>query len=107
MGQRVELHEQLQKLMSSVVGESNTHVYFQPPEGYRMSYPCIVYELDRIVTHHADDKPYTHHKRYSLTVIDRNPDSQLPERIADLPQCVHDRHFINDNLHHDVFTIYF
>lgn len=101
MGQRLDLHE----LLVAAVGSRN--VYFQPPDGSRMSYPCIVYERERIDSEHANNKPYLHHKRYSVTVIDRDPDSPIPDRIAAFPKCRHVQHFENDNLHHDVFTLYY
>lgn len=101
MGQRVDLHE----MLVGVLGSRN--VYFQPPEGFKMSYPCIVYERERIESDYANNKPYLHHNRYSVTVIDRDPDSLIPDRIANFFTCRHDRHFVNDNLHHDVFTLYY
>ena len=72
-----------------------------------MSYPCIVYERERIESDHANNKPYLHRKRYSVTVIDKDPESEIPDRIAAFPSCRHDRHFVNDNLYHDVFTLYY
>lgn len=101
MGQRVDLQE----LLEAAVGSRN--VYFQPPEGFKMKYPCVVYERERIESDHADNKPYLHHKRYSVTVIDKDPESEIPGRIAAFPSCRHDRHFDSDNLHHDVFTLYY
>jgi hypothetical protein len=40
-------------------------------------------------------------------VIYRHPDSDLPHKIASLPKCSFDRHFVSDNLNHDVFNLYF
>ena len=101
MGQRVDLHS----LLVTALGSSN--VYVQPPEGFKMTYPCIVYELDKIESIYANNKPYAHDIRYSVTVIDKDPESLIPRRIADFPMCRHERHFVNDNLHHDVFTLYY
>lgn len=101
MGQRDDLHE----LLVSAVGSRN--VYFQPPAGYQMSYPCIVYKREKIDTRFAANMPYTHMNRYSVTVIDQDPESPIPGRIAEFPMCVHDRQFVNDNLYHDVFTLYY
>ena len=101
MGQRLDLHE----LLCTILGSRN--VYFQPPEGFKLSYPCIVYERDRIDSDHADNQPYLHHIRYSVTVIGKDPDSLIPKKIADLPMCRYDRAFVSDNLHHDVFTLYY
>lgn len=101
MGQRLDLHE----VLCNILGSRN--VYFQPPTGFRMPYPCIVYKREKIDTRFAGNKPYLHTNRYSVTVIDQDPESQIPNGIADLPMCVHDRQFVNDNLYHDVFTLYY
>lgn len=101
MGTRLEL----QTLLESLLGSRN--VYFQPPPSLKMAYPCIVYERDNILINHAGNQPYRHTKRYSLTVIDRNPDSLIPDKISELPMCSYSTHFTADNLHHDAFSIYF
>lgn len=93
--------------MQQLIGDEATrHIYFQPPEGFKMSYPCIVYELDKIDTIYAGNLPYRHRNRYRITCIDKDPESIIPQKIIELPMCSHDRHFVVDNLHHDVFTIY-
>jgi hypothetical protein len=101
MGTRLEL----QSLLETNLGTRN--VYFQPPETLKMEYPCIVYKRDYAVTEFADNKPYTHTKRYSVTVIDRNPDSLIPDKIAALPMCLFVRHMTVNNLNHDIYNIYF
>jgi hypothetical protein len=97
-------HE-LQDLLIETLGTKN--VYFQPPPTVQMQYPCIVYERDFNYTAFADDQPYRHKKRYLVTVIDRDPDSVIPDKIAKLPMCVFDRFFTADNLNHDVYRIFF
>jgi len=101
MGTRLELQTLLETLLDS------RNVYFQPPPTVQMKYPCIVYNLDDIDTKFADNNPYRLEKRYSLTVIDKNPDSEIPDKIALLQKCVFDRHFVTDNLNHNIFVIYF
>lgn len=83
------------------------YVYFQPPSSVNMSYPCIVYELDDINTDFANNLPYKFLKRYKVTVIDRNPDSSIPDEIAKLPRTSFDRFYTADNLNHYAFNIYF
>ncbi len=83
------------------------HAYFQPPPSLKMEYPCIVYNRSDIHADHADNAPYNLRKRYSVTVIDRDPDSTIPDLVAKLPTASFDRHFVNDNLNHDVFTLFF
>jgi len=101
MAQRLDLHETL----VDILGTSN--VYFQPPPSIQMNYPCIVYSRDKLETTFADDHPYSHDMRYQVTVIDRNPDSGIPSKIAELPKCVFDRFYTADNLNHDVFKLFF
>jgi hypothetical protein len=101
MTNRLRLHETL----CGVLGAGN--VYFQPPESVKLQYPCIVYRLSGESTRFADDKPYTNKKRYAVTAIDKNPDSELPDRIAALPSCAFDRYFAADNLNHYTYIIYF
>ena len=99
---RLELHEEL----CNVLGSSN--VYFQPPESIKMKYPCIVYERSTGDTLHADNKPYLFTPRYSLTVIDKDPDSPIVQRIAEtFSMCRYNRHFTVDNLNHDTFELYY
>lgn len=72
-----------------------------------MVYPCIVYVRDSVDTSYADNRSYRHTKKYTVTVIDRNVDSPLPDAVGLLPMCQHDRFFIADGLNHDVFTLYY
>lgn len=83
------------------------HVYFQPPPTVKMVYPCIVYRRDSEHTKRADNILYGRRKRYSVTVIDRNPDSQIPDKVGDLPLCRFDRHFTANGLNHDVYQLFF
>lgn len=101
MAQRLEL----QSILVDVLGSKN--VYFQPPPSIKMEYPCIIYKRDSSNTVFADDKPYANHKRYQVIVVDSNPDSDIPDKVAELPKCVFDRFYTADNLNHDVFRIYF
>jgi len=101
MGQRLQLHNIFEGILGS------TNVYFQPPANISMKYPCIVYERDNADTIFAGNKPYRYTKRYQVTVIDRDPESPVPEKVAALPMCTFSRFFTADNLNHDVFIIYF
>lgn len=101
MSNRLKLHELLCEALGS------RQVYFQPPESVKMKYPAIVYSRNRIDNEHADDDVYMQSPSYSITVIDKNPDSEIVERVSRLPMCRFDRHFTADNLNHDTFTIYY
>lgn len=101
MGTRLEL----QTLLEDIAESQN--VYFQPPESLRMQYPAIVYSLNRIENHHANNSVYFQNNSYQITVIDKDPDSELVRKLSRLPMCRHDRSYSAENLYHCVFTIYF
>jgi hypothetical protein len=101
MGQRL----QLQSLLEEILGSGN--VYFQPPANVQMQYPCIVFHRDSADTKFAGNRPYRYTKRYQVTVIDRDPDSEIPDKVAALPACTFNRYFAAENLNHDVFNLYF
>ena len=84
-----------------------TRVYYQPPATIKMGYPCIVYTRDRNDTKFADGSPYILTRRYTVTVVDKNPDSEIPDRIALLPMSSSSRNFMNDNLYHFVYDVYY
>jgi hypothetical protein len=83
------------------------HVYYQPPTNVTMQYPCIVYFRDGSELQHADNFSYRRTRQYQVTVIDRNPDSDLPDKVEELPMCRLDRAFAADDLNHYVFNLFF
>lgn len=96
---------ELQSLLENVLGSEN--VYFQSPSTIHMAYPAIVYERVAIEAEHADNIQYFQSNKYKVTVIDPDPDSEIPGRIAKLPMSKFDRHYTSDNLNHDIFDLYF
>lgn len=99
MGTRLQLHQLLETFTNNV--------YFQPPTNHRLVYPCIVYKRDFAETKFADDAPYNHVLRYSITVIDPDPDSEIPKKVAEMPMSLFNRFYTADNLNHDVYSVYF
>lgn len=98
---RIELHETLCSLLGS------NQAYFRAPANVQMKYPAIVYTRSNYRNSFADDKIYRQMKQYTITLIYRDPDSDLPDKLLQLPYCSFDRHYMADNLNHDVFTLYF
>lgn len=101
MGLRLDLQTLLEGL------EEDVNVYFQPPENIQMSYPAIVYNRDYSVVEYADNNPYSVTPRYLVTVIDENPDSSIPAKVAALPMSKFNRHYTTANLNHDAYYVYF
>jgi hypothetical protein len=99
MAPRLQLHILLEGITA--------HAYFQAPPNNQMQYPAIVYMRDGSEVEHADNEPYRRTRRYQITVIDRNPDSDLPDQVEELPLCSFTRFFVADNLNHWVFTLFF
>lgn len=95
----------LQTLLETLLNSRN--VYFQPPESLKINYPAIVYGCEDIRNIHADDRVYLSHKRYAITLIDRDPDSHFVDLIAQLPTCQFNRHYKSENLNHWSFSLYF
>lgn len=101
MAQRLELHALLKELLGT------KDVYFQPPPTVQMVYPCIIYNLDQLNTEFANNRPYNHTKGYQVTVITKNPDSDIPFKVAELPMCLFNRFYTADTLNHYVYTLFF
>jgi len=102
MGTRIQLHEKLLALFGS------NHVYFQPPPTIKMAYPAIVYNFEGTYERPANDKRYVVENRYKVTFIHRDPDQNYSDDMYGVfPMCTYDRRFVNDNLYHDVYTLYY
>lgn len=96
---------QFQKILEEILGNEN--VYYQPPESIKLKYPCIIYEKSDIDVNYADDTAYSMNDLYLVTLIGRNPDTEIPYQILQIPSSSFDRRFVSDNLYHDIFRIYY
>lgn len=101
----VEYPEELQNLLENLLGSKN--VYFQPPSQQKISYPCIIYQLDYIRASYANGLPYTHDKRYLVKYISKSPDQYIPDKIGMLQTASFDRFYVSDNLNHWAYKLYF
>lgn len=99
MGSRLEFNKKLLTIAKNV--------YFQQPSDVNIEYPCIVYGIKSIDKLSADDEVYNTNMSYTVTVIDRNPDSKIVDAILDFKYCKFDRHFVSGGLNHSVFNIYY
>ena len=101
MASRLQLQTELEELLGS------KNVYYQPPASVKMSYPAIVYSRNEIRNDFANNDVYSQNRSYEVIVIDKNPDSEIVDRVSQLPMCRFDRHYTSDNLNHDVFTLFY
>jgi len=100
----LDRRKQFNDILKELIGNEN--VYFQPPEDRTMQYPCIVYQRDNASFKPADNLPYSTTQRYQVTLIDQNPDSDVVDKLLNLPLSSFNRHFATSGLNHDVFVIY-
>ena len=93
----------LQDLLEGLV----ENVYFQPPANIQMQYPCIIYSRDGTSEEYANNELYRHAKRYEVTVVDRDPDTEIADKVEALRYASFERFFPADDLNHYVFTLFF
>lgn len=98
---RIELHQ----LLCDTLGSRN--VYFQPPTGTKIQYPCIIYRLNNADDQHANNEIYRRLYQYSLTFITKDPDDPKRDAIDNLQYCRFTQFFTSDNLNHYVYTLYY
>lgn len=101
MKTRIEFSEML---------KANIHCnnfYFQPPETTKLKYPCIIYRLENYQFQHGDNIKYVGHKRYNVTYVDKDPDSNVPDEILKLPMSSFNTFYTSENLNHWSFSIYY
>ena len=102
LNRRTELQATLEKILGS------RNVYYQPTSTVSMDYPAIKYTREHISTKSAtNSQDYLNDNKYQLTVISRKPDNPVIDKLLTLPYCSYDRHYIAENLHHDILTIYY
>lgn len=96
---RIKLHYDL----VTILGSNN--VYYQPPESIKINYPAIVYERDNLLENYADNIKFIKNYKFKVTVIDEDPDSEIVNKMYEFKNSKFLRHFANEGLNHDVFTI--
>lgn len=99
MTNRLDLHKKLLQFY--------TNIYFQPPENIVIKYPCIIYQRVVDETWHADGLAYIIKKRYDITIIEKDPDSDVADRmVQQLPYSKVTQRYITDNLYHTKIELY-
>ncbi len=88
--------------------DKTKHVYYNPPPGFQMELPCIVYEDARPTNYHADNVRYFTFLRWKVTTMTRDPEAlDLAPQVADLPHCsLNGAPFRSEGVVHHVFELY-
>ena len=95
----------LDNLLRATLGSGN--VYFDPPESFKLKYPCIVYSFGGNNDIPADDSIYHRRKRYAMLYITRDADDPMVDTLDDLKYCRMSRAYTADGLFHYAYDIYF
>lgn len=101
MHSRLDMQEHLQRLLGS------KNVYFQPPEGMRISYPAFVYDHARRADRFANGSRYLKRRSYYVQYISQTYDEAFVENILDQEYCAFDKYFAKDDLYHFNFTMFY
>lgn len=103
---RLELDKKLREILQEETGQVN--LYFQPPEGFKLTYPCIIYKKDTGDHMFADNSVYQFTQAYQLTFISKNPDNTVVERILkEFKWAKYGRNYQAENINHDVIILYY
>lgn len=99
------LRVELDRILRSTLGTSN--VYFDPPESFKLQYPCIVYSFETNNDRYADDSCYNRLKRYTITYITKDADDTKVDAFDDIRYCKLVRSYTADGMWHYAYEIYF
>lgn len=100
---RLKLHD----ILSSIPGIEKA--YYNPPEGLKLEYPCIIYEDATRQILHANNGPYSDRDSYSILIIDPDPESTIPTLFEQAIKRYWSpgKPYDYDELSHWPYTIYF
>jgi hypothetical protein len=99
----------LRGILGSILGQEPeaVNVYFQPPGGHTLKFPCIIYALDKLNTSRADNLNYKITPTYEIKVIVADPDTPIPQRLMeDIPTCRFHRTYTENGMHHYILSAY-
>lgn len=99
---RLELHEKL----CDILGSRN--VYFQPPNGTQIQYPCIIYKRDSSSADYADNKTYLFTPEYQIMYISTSSINDVVENLLEEFSLIRFiRHYTADGLSHDILNLFY
>ena len=75
MRDRISLNNKLKEVCSNV--------YFTPPDGAKIQYPCIIYERDYPSYDRADNKVYRIDMGYKVSIISRNDNEGMIQQMLE------------------------
>lgn len=100
---RADIQKMLEEFQEAL-GES-PHVYFQPPDSAKLTYPCFIYSYSDVTILYANDRAYMKQEEYIVKYITKKADPDMLDSLLMTTQLRFDRHYTADNLHHYSFIL--
>lgn len=98
----------LRLALQSELERFSNNVYFQPPSNIQLKYPCIVYNKTDATREFGNNRIYYRKQGYQITVIDKNPDSVIPDNLeSHFEYCVITDDFVTNNLNHTILNLHY
>lgn len=96
---------ELDAILRSTLGSD--HVYFDPPESFKLKFPCIVYHDSGRIVWKADNGNYIKFKRYMLNYMTKDADDPMVDTIEELQYCTMATPYTSDNVFYYPYNIDF
>lgn len=97
---RLRFHNALQAYVGN-----NIKLYFNPPEDLKLQIPCIRYSLSTFNVRHADDQVHRAVPIYDVTLVTRDVDDPLIEKLVKFPGSRFDRTYRDSSLCYATYRI--
>lgn len=98
---RLNLHNELKAL-------EECEAYYQPPENLKIDYPCFIYRRIPGEFNKANNLTYQYWRCWEIIFITDDSESTIREdMLRHFSMCRHIRDFVNDNLYHHVFNLFY
>lgn len=107
MGERLDKRIEFHGILEEILGSKQ--VYFNPGSDTKLKYDCIVYKRSNPDVIHADNIRYISHELYRVTVISRDSDCDVVDRLLKRFKMasIVTPTYPADGLYHDVLNIYY
>lgn len=109
MRSRQKLQGELEQILgTSSLPAEKRRVYFQPPSGTNVEYPCIIYELSRTDVHPADNSKFIKYNEYHVKHLFKSLKNELKDNLLDhFHHISHDTRFVSNSIYNDDFTLFY
>ena len=111
----MDLQQITDKIQQKLKDLGIPHVYSEPPEDFKLEFPCAVVRMGTISSRSADNRVYKVDNSREIIYIRRQFDDQMLNTILEgdskheppFRMIRHIRHYTADGLHHDLYKIYY